>query len=137
MKSFKIIALQLIDQQQAIEIPLTDGLVINMESEDGDWIIEAYIDKKFKERFQAKWENKDTFEIRVVITHPGNDPAPFTVKIITIREIGSHISVLFQGTLRKRRNEYPELLLNDLLKEGYSGDLLMTEFKKRMRAKQK
>ncbi|MCJ7840598.1 YwpF-like family protein [Lederbergia sp. NSJ-179] len=136
MKTFKIVALQIIDQQQTIDIPLTDGLIINKESEDGIWIIEAYIEKRLKKEFQSKYENKETFEVRVVITHQGNDPAPFTAEVITIREFDSHISVLLQGKLRRKRIEHLELLLEKLIKEGYSGEALTIEFKKRMKAKQ-
>lgn len=135
LKSFKIIALQLMDQQQPIEIPLTDGLVINMESEDGEWIIEAYIDKRFRQSFQEKYQNQDPFEIRVVITHSGNDPAPFTVQVHSIQELDQHISVLLKGKLSKKRIEYLELLLNELIKEGYNGEALRAEFKNRMKTK--
>ncbi|KRG08751.1 hypothetical protein ACA29_24685 [Lederbergia galactosidilytica] len=137
MKSFKIIALQLIKQQQTVEIPLTDGLVINMESEDGDWIIETYIDKSFKQEFQEKLDEKKTFEIRVVITHPGNDPAPFTVQVHSIQDLDQHISVLLKGKLSKKRIEYLELMLGELIKEGYKGEALRTEFKNRMKTHQK
>lgn len=136
MKTFKIVALQVIEKHKAVDIPLTDGLIINKENRDGVWIIEAYIEKQYLEIFQNKYAERTPFEIRVIITHTANDPAPFTAKIILINEFERHFSVLFEGKLNRRRNQYPELLLEDLIKEGFSGDHLMAEFKKRMKAKQ-
>lgn len=137
MKTFKIVALQVIDDhQKAKNIPLTDGLIINKENDEGSWIIEAYVENRFLSYFESIHEKGDSFEIRVIITHAANDPAPFTVSIHSIKPVKDHISVLFTGRLSKRRNEYLELLLDDLIKEGLSGEELLTEFKARMRMKQ-
>ncbi|VEF46495.1 YwpF [Bacillus freudenreichii] len=137
MKTFKIVALQVIDEQKhAKNIPLTDGLIINKENEEGSWIIEAYVADRFQSYFESIQEENTPFEIRVIITHAANDPAPFTVSIHSIRPVKDHISVLFIGRLSKRRNEYLELLLDDLIKEGLSGEKLLMEFKARMRMKQ-
>ncbi len=137
MKTFKIVALQILgDQHEAKNIPLTDGLIINKENEEGSWIIEAYVDNKFHSYFKSIDEKREPFEIRVIITHAANDPAPFTVSIHSIRPVKDHISVLFTGRLSKRRNEYLELLLDDLIKEGFSGEKLLNEFKARIRMKQ-
>ncbi|MFK4998766.1 YwpF family protein [Bacillus sp. N9] len=54
-------------------------------------------------------------------------------KINTIRPIGERISVLFDGKLSKLRNEYSEYILAGLIHEGFSGEALMEEFKKRMK----
>ncbi|MFD1706839.1 YwpF family protein [Siminovitchia sediminis] len=136
MKTFKIVALQVIDDLHSKNIPLTDGLIINKESEDGSWIIEAYVEKRFESYFTSFKEKDEPFEIRVIITHAANDPAPFTVKIHSIKHVKDHVSILFIGKLSKRRNEYLELLLDDLIKEGLSGEQLLKEFKARMRMKQ-
>lgn len=135
MKTFKIVALQVVDAQSAEKIPLTDGLIINKENNDGMWIIEAYIDKKYEELFQKKKDANQTFEISVIITHAANDPAMFSVKVHTVRRLETHITVLFEGKLSMRRNEYSELILDDLIEEGFSGEKLMAEFKKRMKEK--
>ncbi|MCR2821394.1 YwpF-like family protein [Lederbergia panacisoli] len=135
MKTFKIVALHIYEEKRATNIPLKDGLIINKENEDGVWIIEAYIEKQYIGHFQKRFDNEESFEIRVIITHAANDPAPFTVKVHTIQVLDDHISVLFQGRLSKRRNEYPEILLDDLIKEGLSGDQLLEEFRKRMKKK--
>lgn len=135
MKTFKIVALQVLESTRTKNIPLTDGLIINKENEDGMWVIEAYIDIKYESFFQKKQEDREDFEISVIITHAGNDPAPFTVKVHTIKRLEDHISVLFQGKLSMRRNEYSELLLDDLIKDGFGGNQLIEEFKKRMKEK--
>lgn len=137
MKTFKIVAMQVLEGPKGKDIPLVDGLIINKENEDGTWIIEAFIDLQFEEYFQKKKDQEQPFEIRVIITHAANDPAPFTVKVHKLIHLDSHVSVLFAGKLSKRKNEYSELLLDDLIKEGYSGEELMAEFKKRMRTKQR
>ncbi|WP_018706555.1 YwpF-like family protein [Siminovitchia fordii] len=137
MKTFKIVALQIVDDHlETKNIPLTDGLIINKENEEGSWIIEAYVDNRFQSYFESIHEKGEPFEIRVIITHAANDPAPFTVSIHSIKQVKDHISVLFIGRLSKRRNEYLELLLADLIKEGLSGEELLKEFRARIRIKQ-
>ncbi|MEK3888488.1 YwpF-like family protein [Bacillus sp. FSL K6-3431] len=135
MKTFKVVALQVLGSTGAQDLPLTDGLIINKENEDGMWIIESFIDKKYEALFQQKRESNEDFKIRVIITHAANDPATFTVKVNTVKRLDTHISVLFEGKLNRRRNEYSELLLNNLIKDGYSGEDLIQEFKKGMKEK--
>lgn len=134
MKTFKIVALQVIDNQQKINIPLSDGLVINKENNREEWIVEAYISKDYAQVFE-KMKNENAFEIRVIITHHENDPAPFNVHIYSIKYLKEHISVLFEGTLIERRKDFSELLLSDLMKEGFTGDELLKEFKRRLKEK--
>lgn len=133
MKTFKIVALQILEKKESKNIPLKDGLIVNKENDDGSWVIEAFVDAQYKPYFDSLRENNRPLEIRVIITHAANDPAPFTVKIHKIVDMNDHISVLFTGRLSKRRNEYLELLLDDLIKEGLEGQALLAEFKARMR----
>ena len=73
MKTFKIVAyLQIFKNKIATDIPLPDGIIMNKENEKEEWIIEAFIDKKFEELFNKKYEEKKIFEIRVIITHSDN-----------------------------------------------------------------
>lgn len=136
MKTFKIVALQIIEQDRAKNIPLADGLIINKEDDKGSWIIEAYIDEQYQALFEDIRSRKEKIEVRVIITHAANDPAPFTVRVHAVKPVGDHISVLFIGILSKRRDEYLELMLDDLIKEGLSGEPLLVEFKKRMKMPQ-
>ncbi|MFK4998765.1 YwpF family protein [Bacillus sp. N9] len=52
MKTFKIVALQMFEDKKPINIPLTDGLIINKENDHGDWVIEAFIDQSLAPLFQ-------------------------------------------------------------------------------------
>ena len=133
MKTFKIVALQIFKNKIATDIPLSDGIIINKENEKEEWIIEAFIDKKFEGLFNKKYEEKEIFEIRVIITHSDNDPASFSVKVHKVKAMKSHISVLFEGHLSRPRKEYSELLLQELIEEGYSGQELTKAFKGRIR----
>ncbi|MBO1004772.1 YwpF-like family protein [Pseudogracilibacillus auburnensis] len=136
MKTFKIVELQVVEDEKSKHlIPLIDGLVINKENENNDWIIEAYANKSHLPFFEKLQGKNNTFEIRVVITHPENDPAPFTVSIHSILPFEDHCSVLFEGKLTERRMDSSELLLNDLIKAGLSGEALLKEFKTRLREK--
>lgn len=132
MKTFKVVALQILEGKKNRNIPLTDGLIINKENNEGNWIIEAYVKKHLFDYFQSLYEQNEQIEIRVIITHGANDPAPFIVKIHKIVTMNEHISVLFKGRLSKRRNEYLELLLEELIKEELSEEALIKEFRKRL-----
>lgn len=132
MKSFKIVALQIVEGKENVDIPLTDGLVINKENSEGNWIIEAYVKNKFAEYFQSLYNKNESFEIRVIITHTANDPALFYVEIHKIVSIKDHLSILFKGRLSKRRNEYLAFILKELIDEGLKGEELLEEFRKRL-----
>jgi hypothetical protein len=133
LKTFKIVALQIMEEEQPKNIPLQDGLIINKENEESSWVIEAFIDAGHKPYFEMLQQKNEPLEIRVVITHAANDPAPFTVRIHRIQDMDEDVSILFIGRLSKRRNEYLELLLDDLIRKGFKGEELLTEFKARMR----
>lgn len=135
MKSFKIVSLQIIDNENIKDISLNDGLIINKEDGKKTWLIEAYIDKEYYDFFRIAQQKPEGIEIQVVITNEANDPAPFSTHIRGIKQFEKHISVLFEGFLRIKRNDYAELLLGDLVGEGLSGEELIQEFKERMRKK--
>src|SRR5690606_26215162 len=130
-----IVTLQIIEEENMIkDIELVDGLIINKENEQKTWLIEAFIKKDYIDYFRKAEEKKEEMNIQVIITNPANDPAPFRVHIHSIKEIDDHISILFEGFLTPVRNEYAELLLDELISEGYSGTELMAIFKKRMQS---
>lgn len=135
MKTFKIVALQIIEDNNLKDIPLMDGLIINKEDEKQTWLIEAYIDAQYYDYFSQAQQKNGDIDIQVVITHEANDPAPFKTHIHSINKLGNCISVLFEGHLKAERNEYAELILSKLLAEGLSGEALLREFKQRMRVK--
>lgn len=132
MKTFKLVSLSVLHQNKLIDIPLTDGLIINKEDKDNRWLIESYIPKEHKELFESLFEKNEDIFVQVIISHKGNSPAPFKVKILTINTFENHISVLFEGTLERTRGDYAEMLLTELVKEGLSGDELLEKFKEKM-----
>lgn len=135
MKTFKIVSLEIVEKDNIKDIPLEDGLIINKEDGKMTWLIEAYIDKKFYDYFRIAQQQEDGLDVQVVITNEANDPAPFRTHIRCIKSFDKHISVLLEGHLNIKRNEYAELLLKEIIDEGFTGEDIMVEFKNRMRKK--
>ena len=137
MKSFKLISLQIItENQQLVDVELVDGLIINKENTS--WIVEALVKENHYNDLKNYLpnENKDV-RIQAVITKQENDPAVFKTLLKTKKLVDGHVSLLFVGTLQNTRNKYAELLLEDLIKKGFTGDQLIKEFKEKIRSKRK
>ncbi|RTR32957.1 hypothetical protein EKG37_07800 [Robertmurraya yapensis] len=132
MKTFKLISLQIVKQDEWLDIPLEDGLIINKEDENNTWLMECYTDKSFYDLFYECIDQEKELLVQVVITKKENDPAPFKVKARSLQTFENHISVLLEGTLKRAKNHYAELLLGDLLEKGLTGDELLDEFKSKM-----
>ncbi|MEM5590977.1 YwpF family protein [Niallia circulans] len=64
-----------------------------------------------------------------------NDPAPFEVTILSIQNFGDKASILLEGTLKRDRKDYAELLLQYLIEEGYEGKKLSNKFTELMQSK--
>ncbi|MDE3840279.1 hypothetical protein C0966_13140 [Bacillus methanolicus] len=131
MKTFKLISLQIVEGTDLKDIELQDGLIINKEDEHSRWLIEAYTKKSYLDYFKAG----DEKIVQVVISKKENDPASFLTKVHSVKEFENNISVLLEGTLKRTRNEYAELVLDDLLKKGMTGDNLLIEFKEKMKSR--
>jgi len=137
MKSFKIVSLQVIKDGNIKDIVLDDGLIINKEDGKKTWLIEAYISKEYHDFFRAAQQSSDDLDVQVVITHESNDPAPFSTHVRGMKEFENHISVLLEGFLRVKRSNYAELLLSDIVQEGFTGEELINEFRNRMKKRTK
>lgn len=135
MKTFKLISLHLVKEDELVEVPLEDGLIINREDDSHAWLIEAFTDKGFSDLFHAAVDEKSDLLVQVVITHKDNPPAPFKVKARSVQAFEKNISVLLEGTLIRTRNNFSEELLSDLVQKGLSGEELVTEFKAQMKQK--
>lgn len=131
MKTFKLISLQIVEDNEVLDIPLHDGLIINKEDEKNRWLIEAYVDASFTDFFEKHFEQKKETFAQVVISKKENDPANFATSILHVKKIDGHLSVLFEGYLKRTKN-YAELLLSDLIERGYSGEELLNEFREKM-----
>lgn len=134
MKTFKLKSLEIIENKDEDivqnSIPLIDGLIINREDGENQWVIEAYTAHTYLEYFQQLSEKKDEIMIKVKITKESNDPAIFITSIIGINEIGEQMNVLFKGTILDQRNSKIEQMLKTLIDKDYQGEELLLKFKK-------
>lgn len=130
-----MISISVLDKDEFIDFPLIDGIIINQENSHRMWILELFIEGKYKDFFKPRIQDNKLFEAKVVISYPENEPAAFTVAVHDVKEIGDHISVLMKGRLKRARSEYAEGLLEQLIQEGYEGEQLLRKFEKDMRSR--
>lgn len=137
MKSFTLISLQIItENKQLVDVELVDGLIINKES--SSWIVEALVKEDHYNELKNFLPNEnENVRIQAVITNQENDPAVFKTILKTKKLVDGHVSLLFVGILQNTRSKYAELLLEDLVKKGFTGDQLIKEFKEKIRSKRK
>ena len=137
MKTFKMLAFDLLSTGNLQSIPLTDGIIINQENSHQSWILELYIPNTYRTVFEPLLADSTVFDARAVISFPDNEPAAFSLVVSNIKDIGDHISVLLQGTLKAHRKRYAEQLLQELLGEGLSNEELLIRFEKGMKERPK
>lgn len=133
MKTFKMISIQVDDGGKFKDFPLLDGIIINQENSHRMWILELYIDGEHEAFFQDKMGQGELVDTKVVISYPENEPAAFRVAIDNVKKIEDKISVLMKGRLKRKRSQYAEQLLEELLNEGYEGTNLLAQFEESMR----
>ncbi|UTE73329.1 YwpF-like family protein [Rossellomorea marisflavi] len=132
MKTFKVVSLQVVQNDELVDFNIVDGLIINKEDGKKTWLVETLLTNDHIEFFQEAQQKSEDLEIQVVISHKGNDPAAFMTSIRCIKELGANISIMFEGKLKKQKNEYAELLLDDLIQKGMSGEELLQAFRDKM-----
>ena len=139
MKSFKLISLQIItEKKQLVDVELVDGLIINKENIARTWIVEALVQESHYHKLKNHLpDENENVRIQAVITKQENDPAVFKTVVKTRKLVDGHVNLLFVGTLQNTRSQYAELLLEDLVKKGFTGDKLIKEFKEKIRSKRK
>ena len=112
------------------KIELIDGLIINREDEENQWIIEAYTDQKYLHYFEKLQDKNEEIMIEVKITKETNDPATFMTSMIGLNKIGSQMNVLFKGTIAvDQYSNRIERTLKSLLNKGYQGEELFEKLK--------
>ncbi|GKV66255.1 MULTISPECIES: YwpF family protein [Sporosarcina] len=132
MKTFKMISVEVMQDDGVLPFPLYDGIIINQENSHRLWVLELFIDEKYKD-IMEKWKTEKTIlTVRVVISYPGNEPASFIVAVEDWSQIGERISVLMKGRLERARSKYAEHLLEELLEDGLEGDALLEQFETAM-----
>ncbi|WP_102693074.1 YwpF family protein [Rummeliibacillus pycnus] len=137
MKTFKMLSLELLKDEQLISYPLTDGIIINQENSHKSWILEMYMDRQYASDFAPYLGTDTILNVRAVISYPDNEPASFRAVVQDIVEMSeeNHVSVLLKGTLNSIRRQYAEQLLLELVEEGFTGDALLEKFKEDMRTR--
>lgn len=135
MKTFKLVALSIVHGENVEKLDLKDGLIINREYGKENWLIEALLPKENPEKYQSILENKETVHVQATISKPTNDPASFEVVIRNVAVMDERMSILFEGELFRRNNNYPEKLLESLVESGYNGDDLLQAFKEKINEK--
>lgn len=119
MKTFKLKMLKIIVPEQKTyvhnEIPLIDGLIINREDDNNQWLIEAYIDKEYLALFNELHEKNAELIVQVKITKESNDPALFISSITGVNEVAeSSMNVLLLGTMMDEDHQSFDKLFSSL-----------------------
>ncbi|MFC7061399.1 YwpF-like family protein [Halobacillus seohaensis] len=135
MKTFKLVTLDIVEEKNEDitqrRIKLNDGLIINREDEQGHWVMEAYMENDYEKYFSRILTHSEELLVQVKISKSSNQPATFLAKVIDLNLIGNDMNVIFKGTMVDKRREHIEKMLKTLLDEGYQGDALLDEFKRR------
>lgn len=118
-------------------LPLLDGIIINQENIEQTWLLEIFLDNKYKELFDQLKHSNETFEVQVVISFPENEPALFSVNVIEILLFEQQVSVLMKGKIKVLRQKYAEKLLKSLLEENLLKDELLKKFEQGMKERPK
>ncbi|WP_313893379.1 YwpF family protein [Psychrobacillus sp.] len=135
MKTFKLISVDIIRDSVVHSVPLEDGIIINQENTSRSWILELFVDKQHKPLFSDLQFTNEKITAKAVISYPENEPANFEVVVYSVKEIGEQISVLLRGTLNFARRKYAESLLSELIKEGLTGEDLLSRFEHDMKVR--
>lgn len=137
LKTFKLISLKVLEKKNENiihrVIPLIDGLIINREDNENQWIIEAFIDQSYEPYFNELRDDKNEVMLQVKISKESNDPAFFITKIIGMNRIGKNMNILFKGTIIDQRKHEFENLVETLIAKGYYGEKLLIKFKQLMK----
>jgi YwpF-like protein len=133
MKTFKLVGLKVeqeVEQEKTLkEIPLEDGLVINMEDGENSWLIESLIPVEFQSFFEELAASQEKMKLFVTISKPSNAPAQIIAKVKTVTLLKKHFSILLEGRLLTSKPIHdPEELLRSLMGQGLSGEQLIKAF---------
>ncbi len=100
----------------SIPLELIDGLIINKEDEQNNWLIEVYTMTENLDLFEKALHTQEEGMIRVVITKKENDPVYFQIKVVSIKKMGDKISIILSGKIKTiSRSKYAENLLKNLI----------------------
>lgn len=137
LKTFRLVSLQIVEEDNLKDIELEDGLIINKEDENRTWLVEAFIAPEYFDYFQAAFEDQRDMYTQVIITKKENEPAVLKSKVCCVKKLESHVSVLLEGTFVRTKYRYAELVLTDLINDGLNGKALLDAFKEKIKNKPK
>ncbi|WP_223701260.1 YwpF-like family protein [Sutcliffiella deserti] len=136
MKTFKLVALSIVHDDESVEeLDLQDGLIINREYGKENWLIEALLPKVKAELYEKIYENNETLHVQATISKKTNAPASFQTVIRNVSVMDEHMSILLEGELHRRTDNYSEKLLESLVHEGFQGEDLVQAFKEKINSK--
>lgn len=130
-----MLSVGIVSEDSMQDFPLIDGIIINQENSHRLWVLEMFIDQVHQSTFEKWMVDEALLEAKVVISYPENEPAPFRVTVESVKQIGTNISVLLKGRLKRARSQYAEQLLEELIGEGLAGDDLLRRFESDMRSR--
>ncbi|MFN7252774.1 MAG: YwpF family protein [Anaerobacillus sp.] len=133
MKTFKLCSLVLLldNDIEPNEIPLVAGLIINKEEVQKNWLIEAVVTEKQETYFRKLLETQEKFMVEATITKKSNAPATFVCTVKSINKINNNLSVLLDGLLVVKEDDFSDMILRSILEEGFEGEEIFKEFKRR------
>lgn len=137
MKTFKLIDMVIEEQASGTEthkkIPIEQGLVINQEDGENHWMLECVISSEQSSAFKKYQERNEEFNIWATITKKSNHPAHLIVTVKNIISLEKGISILLGGRMISNRlNQESEGILEELINEGLSGEILLKKFRERL-----
>lgn len=133
MKTFKLCSLvTLLDNEtEPKEIPFSEGLIINKEEVQKNWLLEFVVPTEWKDYFEKLRLSQQKFMVEATITKRTNDPATFVCTVNSVNDLEGSINILLDGFLVVKEDDFSVIILRSILKEGYEGEDIITEFKKR------
>ncbi|UTR14942.1 YwpF-like family protein [Salipaludibacillus sp. LMS25] len=139
MKTFRLCSLTILfddvpesgDELKGKEIPLVEGLIINKEEAEKNWLLEAVLTSDWKAFFTDYLANGQSFMTEVTITKRTNDPATLVCHVRSVNELEKHISVHLEGVLVVKKEDLSDILIKNLIEEGYEGEALYKEYRQR------
>ncbi|SES31991.1 YwpF-like protein [Salipaludibacillus aurantiacus] len=139
MKTFRLCSLMILfdedlksnEEIKGKEIPLVEGLIINKEEAEKNWLLEAVLDPEWEEFFREYKEKEQPFMTEVTITKRTNDPATLVCDVKSVNQLENHISVHLEGVLVVKKEDLSDMLIKNLIEEGFEGKALYNEYRKR------
>ncbi|MDE5415695.1 YwpF family protein [Alkalihalobacterium chitinilyticum] len=135
MKTYRLFSLRVLQPHEKgvsqVDIPLQDGLIIDMEDTAKKWLIDAVINQDGIGIFETCEKENGKLIIEAVITSENNYPATMVTKVRKITHLSNKVSILLDGLMAVRKDDIIDVILESIVDEGLTGDALLEEFKKR------